>query len=133
MLAEIRNSTASGEIKAPPSKSQSHRLLISAGLADGVSNISGVELNDDVSATISVLQAMGAATKIDGDTVVVTGCGGRCFDNSDPVNCRQSGSTLRFFIPVAMTSWTPVSFEGGGRLLSRPMDIYSDIASLLPD
>ncbi len=128
MLATIRKSIASGEIKAPPSKSQSHRFLIAAGLADGVSRISGVEQNDDVSATVGVLKALGAVTDTYGDTVVISGCGGRSFFSSDRVNCRASGSTLRFFIPIAMTGTAPVTFEGGRRLLSRPMDIYSEIA-----
>ena len=128
MIVTIKKSMASGEITAPSSKSMSHRLLIAAGLADGISRISGIDMSDDVSATIDALRAEGANLTVDGDTVIVTGCGDRCFSQCTTVNCRESGSTLRFFIPIAMTGSNVITFTGSGRLFSRPLDVYEDIA-----
>ena len=129
MLARIKKSTASGMIAAPPSKSMSHRLLIAAGLARGVSVISGIAMSEDVSATMDALRAFGAEVGISGDTVTVRGADISKAVVQSPINCRESGSTLRFFIPIAMTRNDEISFTGYGRLMSRPMEIYEGIAN----
>ena len=71
MKIKIEKSTASGTIKAPPSKSMAHRLLICSGLAKGVSTVSGIAPSEDVLATLDCLEALGAKYSVDGDTVTV--------------------------------------------------------------
>lgn len=128
MLAIIGKSRASGCIAAPPSKSMAHRLLIAAGLCEGTSKIAGVSMSEDVAATVDALRAFGAVVDIDDDVLAVTGMDITKAGVKSVINCRESGSTLRFFVPVAMTGDRPVSFTGHGRLLSRPLGIYEDIA-----
>ena len=126
MTATFTTCKLSGKTDAPPSKSMAHRYLISAALSKGVSVISGVDYSEDILATIDCLKALGADIKIDNDKVRV-----------DPLNfmkadapvlkCRESGSTLRFFIPLALCLGLPVQFNASERLLQRPLDVYEDI------
>lgn len=127
MIAEIKISRAEGEINAPPSKSMSHRLLIAAGLAEGTSTIRNIALSEDVMATIDALSAFGAKCTVAGDVVTVIGADITKATVKETVNCRESGSTLRFFIPLGLILSSPVNFTGYGRLLKRPMTIYEDI------
>ena len=127
MKAAIRPGKATGSVAAPPSKSMAHRLLICAGLAQGTSRIRGVDKNEDILATIDCLQAMGAVCTVDGDTVTVTGADLRKAAPVQPLGCRESGSTLRFFIPLALLCGKPVSFTGTEKLLSRPLDVYRQL------
>ena len=127
MTITIKPSVLIGETKVPPSKSMGHRLLICAGLASGESRIDNILFSEDMLATLDCLQAMGAEIKRDGDSVSVVGTlpknsGGKVF------NCRESGSTLRFFIPLAMLGRSESFFKGCGRLMERPMEVYENIA-----
>ncbi len=127
MKINIQKSTARGTVTAPPSKSMAHRLLIAAGLAKGVSRIGGVALNEDVAATIDCLRALGADCEVNGDTVTVHGADLSATAPADTLQCRESGSTLRFFIPLALLSGTPVSFTGTEKLLSRPLTVFETL------
>ena len=124
MNVTIHPGKAVGTVAAPPSKSMAHRLLICAGLAKGVSKIKGVAFNEDILATIDCLQALGVKCCIEGDTVTVTGA---AFTPSQTLCCRESGSTLRFFIPLALLCGKPVTFTGTQKLLSRPLEIYQQL------
>ena len=122
-----------GKIALPPSKSVVHRLLICSALADGCSEISGVALSDDIKATIEGLRALGCRI------TDMSGSGGGCECPSksldlkvEPdrmrisggpisVNCRESGSTLRFLLPVAAALSKNAVFTGEGRLPQRPL------------
>ncbi|MBE6968809.1 MAG: 3-phosphoshikimate 1-carboxyvinyltransferase [Ruminococcaceae bacterium] len=106
MIAYIRPSRAVGVIKAPPSKSMAHRLLIAAGLAGDESLVSGIDWSEDLLATRDCLRALRT-----GETLC----------------CRESGSTLRFFIPLALLGTAPVSFTGSERLMSRPLEVYGEL------
>lgn len=111
-----------GTVAVPASKSMAHRLLICAGLADGVSCITGVSFSKDIEATISVMKAFGADFQVEGDTVTVTGIqrpAASCI-----ADCCESGSTLRFLIPVAAALGTETGFRGQGRLPQRPITPY---------
>lgn len=123
MNVYIGKSTAVGTVSAPPSKSMAHRLLICAGLAKGVSRVHGVEQNEDVAATIDCLRALGVRCEIQGDTVTVYGTGN--ISPVDTLRCRESGSTLRFFIPLVLSSGVKATFIGSEKLLSRPLDVYA--------
>ena len=92
-----------GVIQAPPSKSMAHRLLICAGMSGGESVIHGVSDCEDVQATMDCLRALGAGCRQSGDTVHVRGTDFRTARARDVLPCRESGSTLRFFLPVSLS------------------------------
>jgi len=127
MKVTIEKSTANGTVKAPPSKSDAHRLLICAGLSKGISTIGNISLSEDISATLDCLSSLGAKIKIDGDTVTVDGTETGT-STERYLNCRESGSTLRFFIPICMLSDKETTLSGSERLFARPLDIYEKIA-----
>ena len=102
MKVTIRPGKASGIVAAPPSKSMAHRTLICAALSQGTSRISGLAYSEDILATLDCLRALGAVCTVDGDTVTVTGTDPFRAAPSQPLCCRESGSTLRFFIPLAL-------------------------------
>ena len=122
----IRPGTARGTVAAPPSKSMAHRLLICAALADGESTVRGVDRSEDILATADCLAALGASLTWEGDDVRIRGCDPR---KSGPavLRCRESGSTLRFMIPLCLLSGNPMRLEGSETLLSRPLSVYEDL------
>lgn len=130
--AIITPAPLSGRVAPPASKSDAHRLLICAALAHGVSHIHRMALNDDIEATIRVLRALGADIALQGDTVIVRGIGGKAAAARDPspeaeADCGESGSTLRFLLPVAAALGMPVRFTGRGRLPHRPLDTLTHL------
>ena len=127
MNVRIAPSKACGRVRVPPSKSMAHRLLICAGLCDGESVIGGVSDCEDVQATLDCLRSMGADCVQNGDTVTIRGVDARSVRPSAPLNCRESGSTLRFLIPLLLLCGAPVTLSGYGRLMERPMTVYSEI------
>lgn len=129
MKVKIEKGAARGRVAAPPSKSMAHRLLISAAMADGVSRVKGISSCEDVLATIDCLGALGIKAERVGDDVIVEGRSFREVKPSSPLQCRESGSTLRFMIPAAMLSGHTTVFYGMGRLMKRPMDVYEKLFS----
>lgn len=129
MNVSIRPGRAVGTVAAPPSKSMAHRLLICAGLSQGISRIRGVDRNEDVLATMDCLRALGASCTVDGDTVTVTGADPRKAVPAEPLCCRESGSTLRFFIPLALLSGKDTGFTGTQKLMSRPLGVYARLCA----
>ena len=130
MKVQIEKSTARGEISAPPSKSYAHRLLISASLADGESVIKGISDSEDMLATLDCVKVLGAEFSRKGDTVRIKGAGQRITQKSGKLKeffCRESGSTLRFMIPIAQLSGDECEFIGTERLISRGVGVYTDI------
>ena len=126
MRAIIQPGSARGSVAAPPSKSMAHRLLICAGLADGVSVIRNVDRSEDILATADCLTALGASLEWEGSTVRIRGCDPR---KSGPavLRCRESGSTLRFMVPLCLLSGSSMRLEGSRTLLSRPLSVYEDL------
>lgn len=127
MIVHIDAGAAKGTIKAPPSKSMAHRLLICAAMANGVSHISGISECEDVSATIDCLRALGIIAEKNGDSVTVTGKNISECTPSAPLFCKESGSTLRFFIPIALISGKNTIFYGADSLMKRPMSVYKEL------
>lgn len=143
----IEKSCANGKIFAPPSKSMAHRALISAALSSGKSIIHNIDLSDDIKATLSCIKELGATYSIDGKTILVEGFGKKLTDakansaenenasfdsdNSETrlFNCNESGSTLRFFIPISFLSEKPSRFIGSEVLMTRPMTVYEKICA----
>ncbi len=124
MKARIIPSAARGSITAPTSKSVAHRLLISAALANGKSVISGVTRSEDVLATVDCLTSLGARIESMGDTFTVYGTDMTSTAPRGVLCCRESGSTLRFMIPIASLSGAKVTLGGTEKLLSRPLGVY---------
>ena len=126
MRAIICPGTARGTVSAPPSKSMAHRLLICAGLARGESFIRCVSRSEDILATADCLGALGASVLWYGNTFRVRGCDPR-LSGPAVLPCRESGSTLRFMLPLCLLSGQPMRLEGSETLLSRPLSVYEDL------
>ena len=127
MRAVIRPSRAGGTVIVPPSKSMAHRALIAASLASSASVIDNLALSEDLQATIDCLHAMGAAVDYSNGTAIITG---RVLEHTSEgaiLPCRASGSTLRFLIPVVLTTDKCFSFTGDTSLFSRPLSVYETI------
>jgi len=126
MIAEFMPCTLAGDISAPPSKSMAHRYLIGAALSGQVCTLTGVDFSQDILASMDCLRALGAKVYADGDAVTVDPAG---FMQADgPVlECRESGSTLRFFIPLALFLGQPVTLRGSARLMERPLSVYEEL------
>lgn len=127
----IKPGKLEGNVKIPPSKSMAHRAVICAALSDGVSKISNVEFSDDIIATVNAMRALGAVINEEGDHLEVKGVN---FKNIIPtrefervVDCNESGSTLRFLIPIALVFEGVTRFIGRGNLGKRPLDTYYNI------
>lgn len=121
-----------GTVTPPPSKSQAHRALIAAALAQGESVVSNVALSQDIEATLRCLEELGAEFAIDGSTAAVRGMGANPMSPLrrmayPRLNCGESGSTLRFLIPVALAVRGGGIFTGRGRLMERPLTPYFDL------
>lgn len=113
-----------GTAQAPPSKSYAHRALICAALA-GSGTVKGIEYSSDISASLDCIKALGAHIEENGDTVKILSRGKA---TEHPVfNCRESGSTLRFFIPVAAALLDGAVFTGTPRLVERGIGIYENL------
>ncbi len=126
MIASFKPFVLSGTVDAPPSKSMAHRYLIGAALSGKRCTLSGVDFSEDILASIDCLRALGAKIIIDDDTVTVDPKGFMRVD--DPIlECRESGSTLRFFIPLALCLGKEVRLKGSDRLLQRPLDVYEEL------
>ena len=122
----IRPGTAGGTVAAPPSKSMAHRLLICAALAEGESLVRGVDRSEDILATADCLSSLGASLGWEESGLRIQGCDPR---KAGPavLRCRESGSTLRFMIPLCLLSGNPMRLEGSATLLSRPLSVYEDL------
>lgn len=124
MDIRITPAKLSGSVTIPSSKSYAHRALICAALAEGSSVISGINMSKDIEATISAMNALGADCHETGEgKVAVTGIGRA--SKKAVIDCNESGSTLRFIIPVAAALGADTEFHGRGRLPERPIDIYT--------
>ena len=146
MDIKIKPSKLSGNVVIPPSKSFAHRALICAALSEGKSIVRNIELSDDIRATLEALEELGAKSKV-GKTSKVENMSieieGIQIMNNDVhdinnnihnmnnnmhiINCNESGSTLRFMIPIAAALGYKCRFEMSGNLGKRPLDVYYDI------
>ena len=119
-----------GAVTPPPSKSQAHRLLIAAALSGGVSTIHNLADSQDIAATRRCLAALGARIdELGENTVQVRGLGNAVVEAGPApiLDCGESGSTLRFLIPLALLVNGEAAFTGHGRLMERPLKPYEDL------
>lgn len=125
MNITIKKGTASGVVSIPSSKSVAHRLLINAALTDGETIINGLSLNEDIGATIDCLKKLGAKIDYSYGRCTVHGTNGRG-ESPRRLHCRESGSTLRFMIPLCLDS-VKTELYGSPRLIERPHSVYGEI------
>jgi 3-phosphoshikimate 1-carboxyvinyltransferase len=115
-----------GDIDAPSSKSYTHRAIIAASLARGKSKISNITYSEDIHATINAVRAMGAKVEIHDHYCYVNGVK-KVRKIHEEVKCKESGSTLRFAIPVFALSNKKFTITGKPSLMKRPLDVYKEI------
>lgn len=113
-----------GKIEPQPSKSVSHRALICAALSGGGVILNPAD-NEDTDATLRCLEALGARHVKEGANIRFTS-GIKTPEPGTTLDCGESGSTLRFLIPIAALFDLPIRFIGRGRLMERPMDVYEE-------
>lgn len=118
-----------GCITPAPSKSQLHRLIILASLANGESTIRDFELSKDLLATMRAVDTLGARIGIDGNTMHIHGIDphGVWMKKLPQIDCIESGTTLRFMIPIALAVAGGGVFTGSERLMQRPLEPYFEI------
>lgn len=127
MKVKILPSKTSGEVSAPPSKSFAHRYLIGSVLSRGKCVIKNIADSDDISATLSCIEQLGGSVTKDGNTVTVIPTNEKQIENA-VFDCKESGSTLRFFIPVVLaTGAKNCTFSGSERLLARGIKEYEKL------
>lgn len=139
MIASITPGTAAGAVVIPPSKSIGHRFLINAALAEGPTLLHRLPFNEDIAATIDCLRALGVEISLDEmgrcQGICPGICPGTCRVAGRPepsaaprrLNCRESGSTLRFLIPAALLDGVRTEFTGSPYLFTRPLSVYRDL------
>lgn len=126
-----------GTVQVPSSKSMGHREIICAGLAAGTSIVDNISMSKDIEATMRVLRALGVSvdavpSMLAGRTALqITGTG-HPVAAADAADCGESGSTLRFFVPLGANLGCPLTFSGHGKLVSRPLKAYYDIFDKQP-
>ena len=118
--------TVGGRIAAPPSKSMAHRAVLCAALAKGTSHLHHLAFSKDISATLGAAGRLCARVTTGENDAVVEGLG-RFLPVDAPVDCCESGSTLRFLIPLASLTGQEVTFTGRGRLMERPQSVYKTL------
>ena len=125
----IKPSQAVGSVTAPPSKSMAHRQLIAAALGAEARAVDNLEWSEDILATLDCLRALGASIERREQGVVIGGLDPFAVPEGAVLPCRESGSTLRFLLPLALLSGRTVTFTGSERLLERPLEIYERICA----
>lgn len=125
MNAIIKPGKLSGDVIIPPSKSLSHRAIIAASLAKGKSIISNVLYSKDIKATIGAMRACGANITEYKDHLEIIGSDVKRVD--DVIDANESGSTIRFMIPIALAVNEPITFTGKNHLCKRPLDTFFEI------
>ena len=126
MTVNILPSLAVGSVSAPPSKSMAHRALVCGALSEG-SHIANLAASEDITATLSCLQALGAQVSPAETGIQIGGLNLFRVPEGAVLNCNESGSTLRFLLPLCLLSGQKITLTGTERLFSRPLSIYEDI------
>ena len=126
MRAILEPSKISGAVKVPPSKSMAHRAILAAGLARGFTRIYNLAYSKDIAVTIGGIRHLGARVTPSDGKAEIEGRGGFA-TVVHPIQCGESGSTLRFLIPLASLTGQEVRFMGAERLFERPQRVYADM------
>ncbi len=124
---KINPKRLNGEIIIPPSKSLAHRGIISAALCKGISIIDNVQFSKDIVATVNIMKKLGTNIEETDSRLIIDGFNVFSYDGSVNLQCNESGSTLRFLIPVALVKEGIYIFEGKGNLVTRPLTSYYEV------
>ena len=126
MKIKIKPSTLNGTIEIPPSKSYSHRAVIAAALAEGgkKSKINNLKFSVDITTTTYIMENWGAEISRGESSLEIVGNDGKVVPKDKYVQCNESGSTIRFLIPIGLTNENELIFDGKGKLVDRPLDSY---------
>ena len=126
MKLNLRPGKLNGTIEIPPSKSYSHRAVIAAALAENgkKSKIDNLKFSVDITTTTDIMENWGAEIERFESALEIIGNGGKVAPRDKYVQCNESGSTIRFLIPVGITSENELVFDGKGKLVDRPLDSY---------
>ncbi len=127
MIVRVFPAVCEGSVTIPPSKSMAHRAIICASLAQGKSRIDNIVYSKDIIATIEGMRALGAEIIAHDDFLEIDGVKDLHACPSQTVFCNESGSTLRFLIPIFSLTNQRITFTGKGRLLQRPQSIYEKL------
>ena len=127
MIATFKPCRLYGSVDAPPSKSMAHRYLIGAALSRKKCRISGFDYSEDILASIDCLSALGVKITTDNDILSIDAENFMRELDSPVLKCRESGSTLRFFIPLALCLGKEVTLQGSKRLFERPLGVYENL------
>ena len=133
MILKVKNiSEIGGVVKAPPSKSYSHRAVILASLAKGTSKLYDMLYSEDTLASIRVCKALGAQINQTDEYLEVIGTGGKLHNSSEnPIDLANSGTTLRLMTSVSALSDNEVILTGDESLQTRPMGLLMDALDTL--
>lgn len=122
----ITPSPLKGTIKVPASKSILHRAIIAASISNGTSIIRNINYSDDILRTIEAMKSLGVTFISENDTLTIVG--NDAFELSNNlIDCHESGSTLRFLIPLLSLANEAVTFTGRESLMKRPLALYKSI------
>ena len=126
MKIKIKPSILNGKIEIPPSKSYSHRAVIAAALAESEkkSKIDNLKFSVDITTTTDIMENWGAKIKRFESALEIIGNDGKVVPKDKYVQCNESGSTIRFLIPIGITDENELIFDGNGKLVDRPLDSY---------
>ena len=126
MKIKIKPSILNGKIEIPPSKSYSHRAVIAAALAENSrkSKIDNLKFSVDIITTTDIMENWGAKIKRFESALEIIGNDGKVVPKDKYVQCNESGSTIRFLIPIGITNENELIFDGKGKLVDRPLDSY---------
>lgn len=128
MIVSFEKGTAFGEMLAPPSKSMAHRYLICGALSEK-SEIKNIDFSEDIKATLGCLEALGAKAEIEENTVKIGGLMSSKKINSNKLFCNESGSTLRFLIPLCLLKNEEITLKGTERLFQRDLSVFEGICA----
>ena len=127
----IQPFSLNGKVKIPPSKSLSHRAVIAAGLSYGECTIDNISMSEDIIATCEIMEKLGVDIKQIPNKIIVLGKGKPSLAGKEgagsELQCNESGSTLRFLIPIAMLTGSKVTFKGKSKLVQRTLRPYYEI------
>ena len=118
------NQFQGGLVRIPPSKSAAHRQVLCAALSRGKCTLSHVDMSEDIQATVAAVEALGAKVSFDEAAATLTLDAANLGRQNAAIDCRESGSTLRFLIPIAAALGVSARFVGRGRLPERPLGVY---------
>lgn len=124
------NDFKGGCVQIPPSKSAAHRQVLCAALSRGACTLSHVDLSEDIKATVAAAGALGAQVSFDEDAGTLTLDAASLGRQNAVIDCGESGSTLRFLIPIAAALGVSARFLGRGRLPQRPLGVYGELLPL---